>query len=890
METPDPPSAASAALPRAEAIDRRVGRWHPQAAVALPSVLVCAASGGVLAGLMAGLVMRGGLSGATLAGLVAAVLVLAGLGARSAKRGLRRSQRLRARESARAAALERREQQLRLAEQVAGFGSFDWSVPTGELHWSDQHYRLWGLAPGSVTPCYEVFRQGLHPDDLQAVETLLKRALAGELTYDCRHRVRRPDGTECRIHARGEVFRDTDGRPHRMIGTVHDVTALEADRLALASSLEHLKRVLGATGDAMFAYDVDDPDGRLLFANPQFFDMWRIPPEQAPATGRAEIIVAARRLFADPDAGVQRILEILRLDTPHEDRVELNDGRVLWRRSVPMHDGRHAARVWSFRDITAEERAVSELRAAEAEQRVLLDAFPGFIGAVDQDLRYTFANARLADLHGWQVQDMVGRPAREVVGEPRAQEMAAEIARAREGVPVVVQRRHRHRLTGQPVDLQITHVVRPRAGGGYTCFTFGLDITELKRAEDALVVARDEAERANLAKSQFLSSMSHELRTPLNAIIGFGQLLETDAEKLLPLRHRGYLREIVRGGQHLLVLIDDVLDLARIEAGALPVRREAVDLAELVQDCLDFVVPMARARSVRVRTEAMPAAGCHVLADRTRLKQVLLNLLSNAIKYNREGGEVRLAGHLDAATVRIDIADDGPGLSAEQQLRLFQAFERLDADRTATPGTGIGLALSRRLVEAMHGEIGVDSAPSEGSRFWVRLARAEAPARADDAAVPRLAAPARRSATDAAPQHVLYIEDNPVNTMLMQALLSRLPGVRLSTAALPAVGLELARSDPPALVLLDIQLPGMDGFEVLRRLRADPATAGIPVIAVSANAMPDDLERARAAGFDDYLTKPLRLARLEQLVAERVAAAGLRPAPAGAPAAVPHLP
>jgi len=383
-----------------------------------------------------------------------------------------------------------------------------------------------------------------------------------------------------------------------------------------------------------------------------------------------------------------------------------------------------------------------------------------------------------------------------------------------------------------------------------------------------LARARDEAERHSRAKSEFLSGMSHELRTPMNAILGFGQLLDAEASQGLTARQHGYVRQILRAGRHLLELITEVLDLARIEAGKLQVSLEPVYLATVLDECLMLMQPVAAEHGVTLLPTAPADCRCHVRADRMRLRQVLLNLLSNAIKYNREGGRVWVACSADGARARIGVTDTGPGLSVEQQRRLFRDFERLDADRDEIEGSGIGLAPSRRLVMLMNGEIGVDSEPGSGSTFWVRLPLAEpaaAPAAVSTAASATVPAP-----ETAVTRTVLYVEDNPANVALMEAALAQRPGVRLVTAALPQLGLDIARASPPDLILLDIQLPGMDGFELLRRLRQAESTRRVPAVAISANAMPADVERGLAAGFARYLTKPLDLNRLLQAVDELV--------------------
>ena len=334
------------------------------------------------------------------------------------------------------------------------------------------------------------------------------------------------------------------------------------------------------------------------------------------------------------------------------------------------------------------------------------------------------------------------------------------------------------------------------------------------------------------------------------------------------------MHEILRGARHLLDLINESLDLGRIEAGELPVESVPVPVGDLIDDCLGLMRPLAQAHGVHLQPPDSACAGDQVWADRTRLKQVLLNLVANAIKYNRPGGSVDIACSREGNSLRVAVHDSGRGISADEQERLFQPFERLSAARSDIEGTGIGLALSRRLVHAMGGDIGVDSEVGRGSTFWVRLARADsavqAPASGNHATPPLPMPPA-----DGAERTVLYIEDNAVNVILMQAMLARLPGVRTLVATLPRQGIELARSERPDLVLLDIQLPGMDGFEVLKHLQAGEHTRSIPVIAVSANAMPADIEAGLAAGFTDYLTKPIELERLLAAVYQVLHAPGV---------------
>jgi len=403
----------------------------------------------------------------------------------------------------------------------------------------------------------------------------------------------------------------------------------------------------------------------------------------------------------------------------------------------------------------------------------------------------------------------------------------------------------------------IVTAIRDPAGAlrGFAKLT--MDLSERRKVEQELQEARRIAEDASLAKSNFLSSMSHELRTPLNAILGFAQLMETDRPPPRPSQEAS-LRHILKSGWHLLTLINEVLDLSRIESGQMGMSQEPVALAELLAECQGMIGPQAAGRGLTLDFPP-PSLRLCVLGDRTRVKQVLLNLLSNAIKYNAREGliEVRCSERVPGR-VRVAIRDTGPGLRPEQVAQLFQPFNRLEQGAGLEEGSGIGLVLAKRLVELMGGGIGVDSCPGVGSEFWFELPAAAAPGPAPEAGPPGFL-PGPSGSTV---QEVLYVEDNPANLALVEQILARHPGLRLLTATDGPSGIALARKAQPKVILMDINLPGMSGFEALHRLRADPATAAIPVLAISANAMTGERERGLAAGFADYLTKPIKLDEL----------------------------
>ena len=382
--------------------------------------------------------------------------------------------------------------------------------------------------------------------------------------------------------------------------------------------------------------------------------------------------------------------------------------------------------------------------------------------------------------------------------------------------------------------------------------------------------ATAEADRANRAKSEFLSRMSHELRTPLNAILGFGQLLEMDA---LSERQAEGVGHILRAGRHLLGLINEVLDISRIEAGRLSLSLEPVPVRETIAQAMQLVGPTATVLAVTLRVGAVDER-LHVLADRQRLQQVLLNLLSNAVKYNRPRGTVTIGcERAGDERVRISVTDTGPGIAAEKLERLFVPFDRLGAEATGVEGTGLGLALSKSLVAAMSGTMDVRSEPGTGSTFSVELAVASAPEAAGLAAVAAdgpLAAPAR-------PQTILYIEDNLSNLRLVESILSRRPGVTVLSAMQGRVGLDLARHHLPDLVLLDRHLPDIPGEEVFRLLAEDPRTRAIPVVMLSADAILTGVQRLLDAGVRAYLTKPLDVRRLLDVIDETLEARDRRP-------------
>jgi signal transduction histidine kinase/ActR/RegA family two-component response regulator len=370
--------------------------------------------------------------------------------------------------------------------------------------------------------------------------------------------------------------------------------------------------------------------------------------------------------------------------------------------------------------------------------------------------------------------------------------------------------------------------------------------------------ARYVAEKANLAKSDFLSSMSHELRTPLSAILGFAQLMESGSPSPTTSQKRS-IDQILQAGWYLLELINEILDLALIESGKLSLSLEPISLAEVMRECQDMVEPQAKKRGISVTFPQFDIP-YFVKADRTRVKQVFINLLSNAIKYNREHGTVVVEYVTSVASrIRVCVKDTGEGLSREQLAQLFQPFNRLGREASAEEGTGIGLVMTKRLMEMMGGTIGTESTAGVGSMFWIELDLTTGPHAVLGASVPSALPypPAQITAQEL--RTLLYVEDNPANLMLVEDLIARRPDICLLSARDGIRGIEIARTRRPDLILMDINLPGISGIDALKILSEDPTTAHIPVIALSANAIPRDIEKGLEAGFFRYLTKPIKV-------------------------------
>ena len=548
-------------------------------------------------------------------------------------------------------------------------------------------------------------------------------------------------------------------------------------------------------------------------------------------------------------------------------------GEVLWatRTACVIHDETGAPQnyLMMVEDISERKRADKALRESRTKletalhaNQAIMDNSQDVICTVDDAGRFLTVNPACHDLWGYTPSELIGRAYIDMVyAEDRAKtiEAAKQLRQAGKITDFV----NRYvRKDGALVDVLWS---ASWSEADKLCFAVAHDVTQRQRDERALREAKDEADRANRAKSEFLSRMSHELRTPLNAILGFGQLLERQNPSEI---QRNRLSHIIGAGRHLLDLINEVLDISRIEAGRLQMSLEPVCLNDALAEAVDLMRPLAAERSIDLSAPAMIAPSSYVHADRQRFKQVLLNLITNAVKYTPIGGKVSLSYNASGENqVRVVLRDTGTGIPEDKLARLFTPFDRLGAEQSEVQGTGLGLALCQRLMQAMGGSIGVHSQVGQGSTFWVQLPAVESPLQA----VPsrkktsaskrgKLASPDKRT--------ILYIEDNLSNLTLIEQILEEAPNIELMTAMQGKIGIDLARQHVPDLVLLDLHLPDLPGWEVLAELKASEETRHIPTIVISADATARQIKELMQSGAAAYLTKPIDVNEFNRVLDE----------------------
>ena len=762
-------------------------------------------------------------------------------------------------------AAEASKERLRRGQLYANVGTWDWNIVTGELYWTERIAPLFGYPSSELETSYENFLAAVHPDDRQAVIEAVSASVEQDAPYNIEHRVVWPDGTVRWLLERGAVMRDAEGAPLSMLGVVQDIDERKRAEIALA---ERERQLLEAQSLASLGnWSADLASGELVWSD-EIYRIFGYEP------GSISPSINAFHAAVHPE-DLERVNQSERQaeETGHYDvvhRIVRPDGSIRYVHELAQMRfdelGKAQHLIGTAQDVT-------ELKQAEQDLlifRRVFDATGQGIGVADTDGYLLYSNPAHDRLHGYEPQESQGKQFKQFFSgkimqwAPEAVIKTIAEGKSWSGLLPIVRKDGSEVITASNVGF-----IAGEDGKPQYLFNIMSDYSSELERQQQLAQAKEEADRANQAKSEFLSSMSHELRTPMNAILGFGQLIEYD--EALSDEHQDSVREIIKAGTHLLELIGEVLDLSKVESGNIDLSLEPVEVCTVVDECLSLVRPLADQRNIELRHQGLE--GVAVRADRTRLKQVLLNLLSNAIKYNREGGSIAVKLQYEGNDrLRIQVIDTGQGISSDRLTELFEPFNRLGAEEGEIEGTGIGLTITQRIVEMMGGRVNVQSELGVGSTFWIELPLEslsdtsrthEVSTDVDD--------PAARF--DSGTEYtVLYIEDNPSNIKLMSQLLSRVPHIHLLTAHTSELGIELAMARQPDLILMDINMPGMNGYQVLEVLKAGTSLKNTPVIAITANAMPRDIERGKAAGFADYLTKPLNVEHFLDTVKSHLAA------------------
>ena len=653
---------------------------------------------------------------------------------------------------------------------------------------------------------------------------------------------------------------------------------LQHANLSLLESEERLAVTLNSIGDAVIATDAE---GRVTRLNPLGERLTGWTQQEASGRPAVDIFHIVNKDTRQP--GTIPLLDTLAHGTTqglaNHTVLIARDGseRDIADSCAPIRDrdGHVIGAVLVFRDVTTEYATQQALGDSAALIQTILDTVADSIITIHaQGSIVARANAAAEKMFGYAAAELIGKKFGVLIPELDRGERngllehydASDEARAL-GLGREVSGR---RQDGSTFPIEIAMAEMWQGGERYLTAILR-DVSARQRVEAERMLldealheknaelekTKSTAERANLAKSDFLSNMSHELRTPLSAILGFAQLMDSASPPPSVLQKRS-IHQILQAGWYLLELINEILDLAQIESGRVSLSLETVALAEVMGECRALIEPQARKRDINISFCTLDTPS-FVKVDRTRLKQVLINLLSNAVKYNRAGGAVIVDRVAHApGRVRIEVTDTGEGLAADQLAQLFQPFNRLGQEANVVEGTGIGLVVAKRLIESMDGVIGVESTVGKGSVFWIEMNLAPAPQVSAHAVI--AADGVRAQAASAAQlRTLLYVEDNPANVMLVEDLIARRSDLHLLIARDGNRGVNMARAALPDVILMDINLPGISGVDALRILTADPATAHIPIIALSANAVPRDIAKGLEAGFFRYLTKPIKV-------------------------------
>jgi PAS domain S-box-containing protein len=821
-------------------------------------------------------------------------------------------------------ALKRSEQSLLRAQRIAQLGYMERDLSLGKEAWSDEIFRILGYEPHTFTSLRGKVSQHLHPDDkeqaLQASVLLFTKGTP----FNIEHRIIRPSGEVRWVKAQAEAMPDENGQM-QFSCTWLDITERKQDeeeKNRLQAEIEEQQKrldtiVATVPGVVWEAYTTpDSTDQHTVFVSdyvetmlgytvvewmetPNFWLSVMHPDDKEKALSEIDTIFASGKggtsqfrwiardgrtvwvesiiVVVNDDDGQPHGLRGVTIDITERKLAEaalqqVNDELEMRveERTTEIQQANEALRIEGIERTMALEALKSSSEALlESQQRlqVVMNHIPQAIFWKDLNFAYVGCNYRLAKDAGYNSpEELIGKTDFDMPWAKYAADYQADDRQVMEsGIPKLNIEEQLIKADGQIVWLRTNKIPLHNSENkviGVLCSYE--DITEQKESEASLIEARQEADAANHAKSEFLSRMSHELRTPLNAILGFGQILN---QQQLSTDQQESVNYILKGGQHLLSLINEILDIARIESGHIELSIEPVSLGEVMAQVCSLMRPLANQRNILLINNVDLSSDDYVMADRQRLEQVIINLLSNAIKYNLEGGRVVVsASQTNNGRIRISILDTGIGMSSEDLQKLFVPFERLNAADLQIEGTGLGLVLSKRIIMTMKGRLTVESVRGEGSVFWIELPATKAPIKAKTEVRKKQPQEAVREIERS--YTVLSIEDNPFNIDLLEAILDGRSEIKLLTAVQGNIGLELAHKHHPDLILLDLNLPGISGSEVLNRLSQFEDTKDIPIIVMSADATLERIESLLNAGARAYLTKPINVEEFLYLLDE----------------------
>ena len=773
--------------------------------------------------------------------------------------------------------LRESEERLRLVIDATNDGIWDWNPLTHEDYLSPRWKEILGYKNNELPNVDSSFFNLIHPDDRERVSKAVQQHFDENIPYHTQLRMKHKDGSYRWILTRGEAVRDSDGNPVRMVGSITDVTCQKLAEASIAGSREQLN-------EAQRIARVGSWELNLLTNERAWSDeIYRIlEVDKTQVEASYEVFINTVH-SDDRDKLIKTYRDSLATHSPYEIiyRLKMTGGRIKYVRgkSESYYDdnGNPIRSMGTIQDITDIYLAEQELHQHREHLEELVAERAAQLAENERKLREAqkiahlgYANLNTATgISDWSEETYHIHGVTPANHQPNLGNYLSEIVH-----PDDVARLHENLKLASDIEQQnrvhsIDYRIRRPDGeerwvyakvisewsldGTLYLRSVLQDITQRKQTEAAMMEALDQAQRASKAKSEFLSRMSHELRTPMNAILGFTQLLEMED---LSEEQLDSVQEIDRAGNHLLELINELLELSRIESGNFAMAIRPVALQSVVNEAINIVKPLVAENGITLLNHCKHSL--NVLADPVRLRQILVNLLSNAAKYNHYGGCIILDDqHVTKHRIRLSITDTGPGIVPESIPLLFTPFERMGAEYSSIEGTGVGLALSKQLANLMDVMLGFDSKLGKGSTFWLDL-----PLTADNDDTQEGVSRVPGTVNVDGNYTVLYIEDNGANLRLVESLFRHFSGLTLVSANTGKYGLELAKRYKPEIILLDIHLPDIDGFTILKILQGDSETQHIPVLALTADALPVDIERGLKAGFRHYITKPIQVNEL----------------------------